>query len=519
MVLNPKIIFSAFFLIFISIFLSSQTIDITILFTGDSSGHPLQFDYMQQKGVGGFGARSTIFKRITGDKSNENILILDTGGIVNGRAESNLFNGLPDIEGMNILKYDATGIGFAEINRDKDYFDSLNSSADFYFLCANLKTLNKQQQETDITDEYYIKKFGGLKGIKVAVFSVISDEAINYLSEDGKKEFVIKNPIDKAKEIVNTLKNKEKADIIIALTYMGYYPDKSKFGSQTLAEEVSGIDLIIDGRTGYKFNKPVEINNTRIFQTSKLGLHVGEIKLKYENKQIIQVDFKQNPVNYMDTEDEVEIIDEDPKTVNLVKKKMRNLDKLLDRQLTVLKNNNLDSRGIREGETSMGNMICDAIVEHFGIDIAFQHAGGIAEALINPDNAVNRKTFNEVIKYDNSIYISIMSGKKIKELLRFSLARKGYGPFLQVGGLSFTYTESTNTILDIKVNGEVIEDEHLYSVAFNSWIAEGGDGYQILKNHIDKDDMNITLREVVYEYLSKRDEYSPVLDRRINIIE
>jgi len=59
--------------------------------------------------------------------------------------------------------------------------------------------------------------------------------------------------LETSKLMVSTLRSsKYKADIVIALTYMGYYADDSKVGSKTLASTVEGIDIIIDGRTGFQ---------------------------------------------------------------------------------------------------------------------------------------------------------------------------------------------------------------------------------------------------------------------------
>ena len=128
-------------LLFVIIFLSitylisaeSKSVDITILFTTETAGHPLSFSYNEDNGQGGIPARFTLIKRLAGDRKKNNVLLLDTGNFRNGLPESNLFGGLTDITGMNLCGYDAVGLGFSEIYHSYTEFESFNTKATFYF--------------------------------------------------------------------------------------------------------------------------------------------------------------------------------------------------------------------------------------------------------------------------------------------------------------------------------------------------------------------------------------------------
>ncbi|MCG8569065.1 MAG: 5'-nucleotidase C-terminal domain-containing protein [Spirochaetes bacterium] len=505
-------------LLLLSFSIFANDLELKIFFTADSHGRPLKFDYQQQTNVGGMAARGTLLKNLMSD-SKANYLILDVGGITDGRAESNLFNGLPDITGMNDMKYNASGIGISEIRKNKEFFDTLNNEADFYFLCANLKTFDRRQAEIMLADPYYVVKIGGFKGIKVGIFSVITEDAIQYLPEEAKLNFTIKDPIETAKSTVDTLIHQEKVDMVIGLTYLGYYPDNVKTGSQTLAEQVSGINLIIDGRNGTPISAPYIIGNTYIYQTGKLGLTLGEIQLKIINKEITDFKFIQHPINYKINNHEPPSISEDSKVLKNITRKMKNLDKLKTTKIASVKDEDLSSQGVYNGETSLGNLICDAMVSYFQIDAAFQNAGGLAEATISANADINRETFKDIIKYENSVYIARVSGKQLKEILEFSHKRIGYGPFLQVGGLTYTYSKSKRMITQVIVGSETLDENKIYKIAFNSWLAQGGDNYQILQNLVQKEDMGISLDEILYEYLTTKKEINPVITNRINIVQ
>jgi 2',3'-cyclic-nucleotide 2'-phosphodiesterase (5'-nucleotidase family) len=151
----------------------TKSTNLTIFFTNDTNGHPLNFSYFEQDGLGGIPARAALIKKLTLDKKSD-FLILDTGGYTLGLKESNLYNGLTDVTGMNSTGYYAAGIGTSEISDSLKSLEYLNSKADFYFLCANL--FKNTSKKDPICDKYVIKKIGGMGGINVGIFSVISDD-------------------------------------------------------------------------------------------------------------------------------------------------------------------------------------------------------------------------------------------------------------------------------------------------------------------------------------------------------
>ncbi|HOJ64384.1 MAG TPA: 5'-nucleotidase C-terminal domain-containing protein [Spirochaetota bacterium] len=515
MISYKKIIFLFLFIQIISILYSAPT-KIKILFTCDTNGRPLSFTEMQQEGQGGIPARATLIKKLIGtDKKKGNVLILDTGSVFIGRPESDLYNGETDIAGMNAIGYDAVAIGITEIMRPKSDFDKLNNLAEFYYISSNLFSKSQTgDKEELIGDDYFIKKFGN---VTVGIFSLITEDALLQLPSQYREDYIIKDPITIAKEMVEILKTKKKVDIIIALTHLGYYPDDSKIGSRTLANSVKGIDIIIDGVTGLNFTEPIIIGNTKIFQVMKWGLYLGEIDITFENKKITDIQYKAHPVNYKENGVLVgEALEDDPKVLAEITKKMKNYEKLAKKKLTTIeKGKNLSTQGIRERETELGNLICDAILDYTKADIAFQNAGGIEQGQIDPNN-ITRETFDKIIRYDNSIVTLNLTGSEIKEILSYSMSRIGYGAFLQVSGISFVYSRSSKSFKTIKIKNKELDEDTIYKVAINSWLANGGDGYKIFIDKKKVDHKKI-IREVVYDYIASQKILKPSLNNRIVI--
>jgi 5'-nucleotidase/UDP-sugar diphosphatase len=74
----------------------------------------------------------------------------------------------------------------------------------------------------------------------------------------------------------------------------------------------------------------------------------------------------------------------------------------------------------------------------------------------------------------------------------------------QVSGV--TYVIENKEAKDILVNGEPIDDNKLYKLATNNYLASGGDGYEILAG-LSGYDTGFVLADVVVEFVG---EISPI---------
>lgn len=506
-----KILFLTLLLFIKNIIFSENPINLTILFTNDTNGHPLSFNYLNEKNVGGIPARASLIKKIKLEKQDHEFLILDSGGIIRGMMESNIFNGEPDIAGMNYCNYFASGVGSSELYYSIDFFKNLNKKAKFYFVCTNIK--NKKSPKEEICDKFIIKKIGGKNEIKIGIIGLITHEALDEISETAKEEIVFLDPIETARELVTELKSeKYKVDIIIALTYLGYYPTDDRIGSRSLAASVDGIDIIIDGRTGFKLEDLVVINDTRIVQAYKWGLYLGELNLKILNKKITEFNYKLHPINFGIKEEE--FLEEDKECLNKIKSKMLGYNTILKKPIVKV-NGEYTSEDVKNKESAIGNLICDALKEYTEADIAFQNAGGIGEFILNKE--ITLDDINKIIKYDNELITVNILGEELISILENSMKNIGRGSFLQVSGINLIYSQSEKKIKSLLVNGVELKPYSFYKVALNSWLAYGGDGYNEFKEVPYKINYRVMHKEALYQFLIKQKNITPTIGNRIVI--
>ena len=142
------------------------------------------------------------------------------------------------------------------------------------------------------------------------------------------------------------------------------------------------------------------------------------------------------------------------------------------------------------GDTAAGRLIADAqlaATKPLGARIAFMNPGGIRANLEcrEPPCAV---TFGQVFTaqpFGNSLVVLTLTGAQIREALESQLRGPAGNPKYLQPSEGFTYTWDASApagsrVRDVKLDGEPIDPAAAYRVTVNSFLAEGGDGYDAI---------------------------------------
>lgn len=516
-----------------SSFLFAKIYDLTILHTNDHHGHFDKFDPYPVKGVGGFAVQSSMIKAIRAEVEAEggNLLILSAGDVNTGIPESDLLDAEPDFKMMNLLGFDAMTLGNHEFDNSREVLFKQMEWADFPFLSAN--TLYKESGKT-LVEPFVIKKFKkGLfkKSLKVAIIGLTEPRTSILTLPENVKDLDFVDPIKTAKDIV--AKVEKKADIVIALTHLGYYPPNEKqsddLGDIELAKGVDGIDIIVGGHTHTKIKEADIVNGAIIVQAGGYSRYMGRLDVKYDDKngnvtlknyELLGVNDKERIT--VDGERKVvpkgKQYDEDPQIIEALKPYLAQADKKLGEPLgeasVVLGGAKKDVRG---KETNLGNLITDAMLDKSGAEIAFQNGGGI-RASINPGTITYRDILT-VQPFGNTLTTLDMSGAQVMEVLNFAATIKsGSGAFLHAGGIKWTMNRGTKKAENVSVGGEPIDLNKTYKVVTNNFMATGGDGYKML-SVLPSYDTGFVDADALKDYIVKLGVVSPEVEGRLTIIE
>jgi 2',3'-cyclic-nucleotide 2'-phosphodiesterase (5'-nucleotidase family) len=132
------------------------------------------------------------------------------------------------------------------------------------------------------------------------------------------------------------------------------------------------------------------------------------------------------------------------------------------------------------GESALGTLIAEAQRSYANADFAFMNPGGIRQD-ITRSKAVTWGDLFTVQPFGNLVTRMEMTGAQIMAVLEQMFARDGSPTILQVAGMrvSIDMTRPVGKRI-VKVTtdaGRPLDLQRTYTIAVNSFLAEGGDGF------------------------------------------
>ncbi len=257
---------------------------ITILHTNDVHSHIDVFpkNHSRFPNLGGLARRAALVDKIR--KENANTLLFDAGDIFQGTPYFNFYGGELEFKLMSMLKYDAATIGNHDFDNGIEGLYAQLPHAKFELLSANYDFSNTLMDGH--TQPYKTYTLDGLKigvyGIGIALKGLVSPQLF--------KETVYLDPFEIALDTERLLKTKEKCDLIICLSHLGYeYAiEENKPDDLQLAKKTNYTDLIIGGHTHTFLDKPTIVKNnndkqTLVNQVGCFGINLGRIDFYFDN--------------------------------------------------------------------------------------------------------------------------------------------------------------------------------------------------------------------------------------------
>jgi len=491
---------------------------ITILHTNDHHGR----FWSNRHGEYGMAARKTLVDRIRKEVNAKDghVLLLDAGDINTGVPESDLLDAEPDIRAMNRMGYDAMTAGNHEFDNFPNVLKKQMAWMQFPLLSANIY---ERSSGLCLLQPYKIFTFNGLR---IAVVGFTTSDTYKQSNPDVVRFFNFKPVIETAARLVPKIR--QKSDILIALTHIGYYPNgihrPDAPGSVSLARSVDGIDVIVDGHTHEQLDTPVKEGNTLIVQASEYGKYLGRMDLEYLNGKLTLKNYRLIPVNLKKnvTKDgksvRVFIEEEIPADPELLAFLKTCKDSIQEKMRVVIGRSNNEFIGerniVRSRETNLANLACMAYIEQTGADLAVMNSGGIRDSLPAGDI-----TYRDVLKtkpFGNSLCTVTLTGTEVWDYLQAAVKMQPYtGAFAQFAGVRLTL--AGQRLVGVEIAGSLLAPEKRYKLVFESYIASGGDSYPKMADHPGFVDTGYIDADVIKAYIEKHTplkvaDYAPTGD-------
>ncbi|MFJ5713614.1 bifunctional 2',3'-cyclic-nucleotide 2'-phosphodiesterase/3'-nucleotidase [Neobacillus sp. NPDC093127] len=174
------------------------------------------------------------------------------------------------------------------------------------------------------------------------------------------------------------------------------------------------------------------------------------------------------------------------------------------------------------GESAMGNLIADSMRIQTGAQFGFMNSGGVRDE-IKKSGPITWGDLFAIQPFGNDVVTEKITGEQVRILLNQQWSETSYAKVMQISGLTYTWSDKLsigNKILDIYLpDGSKIDPKAVYTVAVNNFMADGGDGFTILKDGKDRVTQKTDLDTLIDYVKAQKGPISAAIEGRIKMIE
>jgi len=492
----------------------AQNKDITIKLveTSDVHGSFFPYDFINRSPKSGSMARVyTFVQGLRKEYGKDNIYLLDNGDILQGQPISYYYNYIvPQKENiaasvLNYMGYDAATVGNHDIETGHSVYDKWFKELHFPILGANI--INARTNKPYILPYTVIKKKNGLK---VCVIGMLTPAIPNWLKETIWSGLRFDEMVSCAKRTMEEVKKKENPDVIVGLFHSGWNggiktPQYDEDASQKVAQEVPGFDVIFFGHDHTPHNtieKNINGKDVICLDPANNAQKVALATLTLKPKTI------KGKRSYVLTHTSGELVD--VRNISPDKDFMQHFQPEIDsvkawsEQVIGKFANTIYTKDCFFGNSAFNDLILDLELKITHADIAF-NAPLQFNSAIKAGNVTVADMFS-LYKYENQLCVMRLTGEEVRKHLEMSydlwvntmkspddhllLLANTRDDAQRLGFKNFSFNFDSAAGIDYVVdvtkpdgekvhilrmsNGESFDEHKWYTVAVNSYRANGG---------------------------------------------
>ena len=489
-----------------------KDITIKIVETSDVHGSFFPYDFITRKPKSGSMARvNTFVEDLRKKEGKENVYLLDNGDILQGQPISYYYNYVaPEKTNiaasvLNYMGYDAATVGNHDIETGHSVYDKWFKELRFPILGANI--INTKTNKPYILPYTVIKKKNGLK---VCVIGMLTPAIPNWLKETIWSGLRFDEMVSCAKRTMEEVKKKENPDVIVGLFHSGWNggiktPQYDEDASQKVAQEVPGFNVIFFGHDHTPHNtieKNINGKDVICLDPANNAQKVALTTLTLKPKTI------KGKRSYVLTHASGELVD----VRNIIPDKdfMQHFQPEIDsvkawsEQVIGKFANTIYTKDCFFGNSAFNDLILDLELKITHADIAF-NAPLQFNSAIKAGNVTVADMFS-LYKYENQLCVMRLTGEEVRKHLEMSydlwvntmkspddhllLLANTRDDAQRLGFKNFSFNFDSAAGIDYVVdvtkpdgekvhilrmsNGEPFDEHKWYTVAVNSYRANGG---------------------------------------------
>jgi len=415
-----------------------EPLHLVILHVNDTHGRLCPYDTAEAKDIGGIARMATRVKGIRGENEGRT-LVLHAGDVLSrGDSLTVYYGGEVNMLAMEAIGYDAFTPGNGEFYFGIENLVKQTKLIKFPVLHANViyKETGKR-----IFQPYIIKE---ISGVKIAILGL----GIIRINHPSARPLKLLDHVTVAKEFVPMLH--DKADLVIALTHIGYNADR------VLAEAVPQIDIIVGGHSHTQLDEPVRIPRTEgdgdviIVQAGEYCKFLGQLDVYLQSDESGEYHISKAEGKLLPIDSSIEA---DKEIVKLLEGYSEPLSEVVCISKVALANP-------EEGENTMGKMVAEALCFSTGADIALLDRGAV-QGEIKPGEV----TLADVIPihpWRNRVMELLLTGEEIKKTLSEQ----------DIFASGISYSKVDGEVRDLRIGNSPVKLDKQYKVAAGEFLLE-----------------------------------------------
>lgn len=415
---------------------------LTLLYTNDIHSH---FDTM-----------SNVAALISREKiaAGEKVVVLDIGDHMDRASmETEGSMGQANVDVMNLTGYDAITIGNNEgLTISYDVLERVYAGLQCPVVCCNIHETTSGNPPPWMKSSVILER----EGIRIGLTGATAPFAGFYQLLGWEAG----DPLEAISEQVYKLQ--DQCDMIVVLSHLGLTMDKR------LAEEITGIDVILGAHTHHILEEPLMIGQTTVCGAGKFGQYVGRLVMHrtHEDERFTCLEGSLLPVDKSLMEPMVE--QAIMKHHELAKEKLSEAVAVTDRELPIH----------YEKESPFANLLAQAVLQHTGAEIAIVNSGQLLGPL--PEGKISTGMLHSLCPSPINPCVVKLLGEHIYQALEESLLQEysgkkimGFGfrgyllGGLAVDGCRVEYNkdgEPYQKISNISLQGQTLDPKKVYTV-------------------------------------------------------
>ena len=395
----------------------AKSVTLRIIETSDVHGAFFPYNFTERTPMKGTMARVSSYVKRQRQQFGRNVILLDNGDILQGQPTSYYSNFVrtdqPNIaaEVINYLNYDAQTFGNHDVEPGHKVYDKWIREVKCPMLGANIIDMKSGKP--------YVEPYALLErvGVRIAILGMLTPAIPSWLHPNVWSGMRFENIIPCARQWIKTLKEKEKADVIIGLFHSGWddgivTEDYVENVARECAEKVPEFDVIFFGHDHQERNVTVKsgvlcldpsCNAVKVAQATLTLQKDKRGKWKVKRKEGDLIDVTTEPV--------------DEEYMAHFKSRIDDVRNFTEEQIGTFLTT-IYSRDAFFGSSAFMDFIHRMQLEETGADVSFN-----APLTFDSKIAAGPVYVSDMFKlyrYENHIYVLRMTGKEIRNHLEMA---------------------------------------------------------------------------------------------------